>query len=460
MTARQDARVGSRATGQGAWSYETQRAPNVGEILQTARERKGVDLARAERETKIRARHLVALESGDLADLPAQVYAKGFLRNYSSYLGLDADEVLARWRKEIDQPRSAEAPSFKPPPQPITAPSRGFKLTGGLVVALVLAAVVLAFVGYVGLQLVRFTQNPDLTISGPAIRQVSADTEFVQVRGGGTPEAEITATGPFGNVRVATANGAGSWTLELPVSPAENRYVIVGTDPETGRDSEPQEMIINVDVLQSGTAGAVGEPVLPEGAADPNVTPGEPSAQLTLTDPKRNLRSTDGKVKVVGTSDADDVTISFLWKGKSAKAKNPPPARVVPVEDGVFHGTFQLPKGRWYVSVAAAIDGGAPAVEQVPVTSASDKMSLTVEAPAGQTRVKLTDADGDVIAEGVLIQKGQKRTWRVDPDVTLRVANSKAANVSVDGVEVISRGNKPEAKTWRIKQGEKPKPIS
>ena len=109
MTARQEARVGTQATSESTWSYETQRAPNVGEILQTARERKGVDLARAERETKIRARHLMALESGDLADLPAQVYAKGFLRNYSTYLGLDADEMLARWRKEIDQPRSAEA---------------------------------------------------------------------------------------------------------------------------------------------------------------------------------------------------------------------------------------------------------------------------------------------------------------------------------------------------------------
>ena len=62
----------------------------------------GHALARAERETKIRARHLMALESGDVADLPAQVYAKGFLRNYSTYLGLDADEVLARWRKEIE----------------------------------------------------------------------------------------------------------------------------------------------------------------------------------------------------------------------------------------------------------------------------------------------------------------------------------------------------------------------
>ncbi len=428
-------------------------------ILQTARERKGVDLTRAERETKIRARHLVALESGDLADLPAQVYAKGFLRNYSTYLGLDADEMLARWRKEIDQPRSAETPKVKPPPQPISSPSRGFKLTSGLVVALVLGTIVLAFVGYVGLQLVRFTQNPDLTISGPAIRQLPADSQFVEVHGGGTPEAEITATGPFGNVRVATANDAGSWSLDLPVNAAENRYVIVAQDPETGRDSEPQELIVNVDVLGSGAGAAVGQPVLPEGVEDTNLT-GVPSAELTLTEPKDKLKSADGKVKVVGTSDADEVTVSFQWRGNVDKAKNPPPATVLPVENGVFRGTFQLPKGRWFASVAAAIDGGVPAVEQTEVTSESDVMLLKVEAIAGQTRVKLTDADGAIIDEGVLIKKGKQKTWRVDPEVILRVGNSKAANVSVDGVEYGAMGSKPEAKSWRIKQGEKPKTLS
>ena len=124
MTARQEARLGAREKAAGQWSYETQRAPKVGELLQTARERKGVDLVRAERDTKIRARHLAALESGELADLPAQVYARGFLRNYSTYLGLDAEEMLARWRREIDQP-SKVVPRIKPPPQPITTPSRG-----------------------------------------------------------------------------------------------------------------------------------------------------------------------------------------------------------------------------------------------------------------------------------------------------------------------------------------------
>src|SRR5262245_60093583 len=127
MTARQEARVRTRGAEAASWSYETQRAPHVGEILQTARESKGVDLARAERETKIRARHLAALESGDFSALPAQVYAKGFLRNYSTYLGLDAEEVLQRWRREVAQPAATDTPRVKPPPQPISAPGRGIK---------------------------------------------------------------------------------------------------------------------------------------------------------------------------------------------------------------------------------------------------------------------------------------------------------------------------------------------
>ena len=233
MTARQEARVGSRATDGGSWSYETQRAPHVGEILQTARERKGVDLTRAERETKIRARHLAALESGDFGDLPAPVYAKGFLRNYSTYLGLDAEEMLARWRREIDQPISAETPKVKPPPQPITTPSRGLKLTGGLVVALVLAAIVFAFVGYVGLQLVRFTQNPEISLNGPSIRQLQPGAERIVLSGTGTPNAVVTATGadelfrttdrqPARRLDAGPARGAGVATTS-PSSPPIRR---------------------------------------------------------------------------------------------------------------------------------------------------------------------------------------------------------------------------------------------
>ena len=70
------------------------------ERLYAARERKGVDLYRAERDTKIRARYLAALERGDYRELPGAVYTKGFLRNYALYLGLEPEEILDQWRRE------------------------------------------------------------------------------------------------------------------------------------------------------------------------------------------------------------------------------------------------------------------------------------------------------------------------------------------------------------------------
>ncbi len=463
MTARQEARVGTRATSGDTWSYETQRAPHVGEILQTARERKGVDLSRAERETKIRARHLMALESGDIADLPAPVYAKGFLRNYSTYLGLDAEEMLARWRQEIDQPRSADTPSVKPPPQPITAPSRGFKLTSGLIVALVLAAIVFTFVGYVGLQLVRFTQNPEISLSGPAVRQLQPGSDFVTLRGNGSPLAAITATGADTGgadqiVRTADADTSGSWAVTLPVVKGENHFTIVGKDPETARDSSPLKVIVSVPVADAGLPEGDLGPVLPEGVEDTNIT-GIPSAELKLLEPQKGMQTKNGKVEVLGTSDAETVTISFEWRGNVDAAKNPPPPKVLSVKDGQFRGKFQLPKGRWVVWASASIDGGYPAVEEVGVRSLNDKMTVKVEAIDGQTRVKLTKPNGDVIAEKVILKDGQKQTWTVDPDVILRVGNAKAANVTVDGQSRGQVGKNAVAVEWRIKQGEKPKVI-
>ena len=77
--------------------------PSLPERLYAARERKGVDLYRAERDTKIRARYLAALERGDYRELPGAVYTKGFLRNYALYLGPrargDPHPVAARARR-------------------------------------------------------------------------------------------------------------------------------------------------------------------------------------------------------------------------------------------------------------------------------------------------------------------------------------------------------------------------
>lgn len=62
---------------------------NFGELLRQARDYKGVTLREAERATRISRGYLAALEAEDFAALPASTYAKGIVRNYAQYLGLD-----------------------------------------------------------------------------------------------------------------------------------------------------------------------------------------------------------------------------------------------------------------------------------------------------------------------------------------------------------------------------------
>ncbi len=81
----------------------------LGEILQNTRQMRGVSLEEAERATHISRRYLQALEAEDFSVFVAPVFARGFLRNYSQYLGLDPDEMLAYW------PGDTTAPEPPPP---------------------------------------------------------------------------------------------------------------------------------------------------------------------------------------------------------------------------------------------------------------------------------------------------------------------------------------------------------
>src|SRR3954447_11393601 len=107
--------------------------PELPGRLLAAREEKGVDLYRAERDTKIRARYLGALERGDYRDLPGAVYTKGFLRNYAAYLGLEPEDVLRQWRRERGDQASPEP--LVVPPRPIAEPSRPLTFSPSIIVA-------------------------------------------------------------------------------------------------------------------------------------------------------------------------------------------------------------------------------------------------------------------------------------------------------------------------------------
>jgi len=71
---------------------------SIGEKLRLARERNSLTIDQVARETHVAKRFLKALEDEDFSAFPGETYALGFLRNYSEYLGLNAEELVGIYR--------------------------------------------------------------------------------------------------------------------------------------------------------------------------------------------------------------------------------------------------------------------------------------------------------------------------------------------------------------------------
>ena len=116
----------------------------LGKTLQKARQARGVTLEEVARETRISRRYLEALENENFGLLPAPVYARGFLRIYARYLGLEPAELMPLFPVGyIDEPRLDPWPKVKTPP---TWPSSGL-LAAVVVGALILTVLLLYSIG-------------------------------------------------------------------------------------------------------------------------------------------------------------------------------------------------------------------------------------------------------------------------------------------------------------------------
>ncbi|MBP1751192.1 MAG: hypothetical protein H6Q57_28 [Geobacteraceae bacterium] len=86
-----------------------QEVKSVGAALRKARESLGLSLDDASAVTRIGRAYLQALEEEKYERLPSEVYAKGFLRGYASYLKLPENEILHLYEKNTPSiPADAE----------------------------------------------------------------------------------------------------------------------------------------------------------------------------------------------------------------------------------------------------------------------------------------------------------------------------------------------------------------
>lgn len=141
----------------------------LGPALRKARERRGVSLAEASRDTRIRAEFLEAIEAEEFDRLLGDVHVRGCLRSYATYLGVPADRVLQVYGGDVDEPVAAPPPP-KPPAEPdLTLPRR--RDNARLVV--MIAASVLVLAAAFGVLSARDPAPPpaDLSTPSPALAQ-------------------------------------------------------------------------------------------------------------------------------------------------------------------------------------------------------------------------------------------------------------------------------------------------
>ncbi|MGH7122776.1 MAG: helix-turn-helix domain-containing protein, partial [Stellaceae bacterium] len=76
--------------------------PGVGDVLRQARQDAGHSLGRISTALRIRPEHILSIEAGAYAELPAPAYAIGFIRSYAAHLGLDGAEMVRRFKRETE----------------------------------------------------------------------------------------------------------------------------------------------------------------------------------------------------------------------------------------------------------------------------------------------------------------------------------------------------------------------
>src|SRR5687767_470183 len=74
----------------------------IGQRLKAEREAQKLTLEKVFEITRIRVPYLHALETDDLSSVPSPVQARGYLRNYAEYLGLDFQELLDEMRANME----------------------------------------------------------------------------------------------------------------------------------------------------------------------------------------------------------------------------------------------------------------------------------------------------------------------------------------------------------------------
>ena len=190
----------------------------VGQILKETREAKFFTLDEVEKATKIRKEMLKALEADDYTKLPPPTFVQGFIKNYARFLNLDAQKLLAVFRRGFASDRVVVMDAFTKP-----VGDKKTYLTPSRLIGVAVSLMILSFFVYLWFQYHQYVGTPKLELASPA-DQYTTDSASVTVEGKTDPEVKVSI-----NSQEVPVDLNGGFREEVAISSQVNKITIVAT---------------------------------------------------------------------------------------------------------------------------------------------------------------------------------------------------------------------------------------
>lgn len=192
----------------------------LGERMKKIRDERRLTLVEISRNTNVQVKYLECLESGSYAKLPAEVYVKGFLRNYANFMGVSPEPLIKQYEKErkIEKNIKKETDDNKE-----IAPVKfsSFIITPKVLIVFLGIMFIISGFAYLYKQVDNFVSTPRLVVMKPLDGE-NINGRSVTVSGVAEKDARVTINGQH-----ILVNEKGEFSEEIGLGGGLNMITVV-----------------------------------------------------------------------------------------------------------------------------------------------------------------------------------------------------------------------------------------